>query len=182
MTLPILIRDAVPNDIPDCLTLDLSYETERVWQMTFQPETANRGILFRTERLPRPMPVTYPADERRLRLCISKKHCFLVALNKADNHIIGYLTMRSMPTHRIGLIQDIAVTEIFRRQGVGLRLLNVARRWAIEHDLVQLQVETQTKNYPAIQFLQKNGLVFCGFNDQYFLNGDIAVFFGQSLK
>jgi len=182
MSLPILIRDALPDDIPTCLALDLSYETERVWQMTFQPETGNRGILFRTERLPRPMTVPYLADERRLRLCISKKHCFVVALTKSDNRLVGYLTMRAMPTHKIALIQDIAVGEIYRRQGVGLRLLNVARRWAMEHELIQLQVETQTKNYPAIQFLQKNGLNFCGFNDQYFLNGDIAVFFGQALK
>lgn len=182
MTLPIIIRDALPSDIPACLALELSYETERVWQMTFQPETGNRGILFRTERLPRPMTVPYPADERRLRLCLSKKHCFLVALTKADERLIGFLTMRAMPTHRIALIQDIAVTDVYRRQKVGLRLLNVARRWAIEHELTQLQVETQTKNYPAIQFLQNNGLSFCGFNDQYFLNGDIAVFFGQSLK
>lgn len=182
MSLPILIRDALPEDIPACLGLDLSYETERVWQMTFQPETANRGILFRTERLPRPMPVTYPADERRMRLCLSKKHCFLIAQTKPDNRLVGYLTLRNMPTHRLGLIQDIAVGEPFRRQKVGLRLLNVARHWAMEHDLIQLQAETQTKNYPAIQFLQKNGLTFCGFNDQYFLNGDIAVFFGQMLK
>lgn len=182
MSLSIIIRDALPDDIPACLALELSYETERVWQMAFQPETGNRSIIFRTERLPRPMTVTYPADERRLKLCLSKKHCFLVALTKPDERLVGYLTMRAMPTHRIGLIQDIAVNEFHRRQKVGLRLLNVARRWAIEHDLTQLQVETQTKNYPAIQFLQQNGLSFCGFNDQYFLNGDIAVFFGQSLK
>jgi hypothetical protein len=43
-------------------------------------------------------------------------------------------------------------------------------------------LETQTKNYPGILFSQANGMVFCGFNDRYFSNGDIAVFFSQTLR
>ena len=42
--------------------------------------------------------------------------------------------------------------------------------------------ETQTKNYPAICFYRKHRFVFCGFNDRYYTNQDIALFFAQSLR
>jgi hypothetical protein len=58
----------------------------------------------------------------------------------------------------------------------------VARKWAMEQNLVRITVETQTKNYPCIKLCQKAGLEFCGFNDQYFQNKDIALLFSQSLR
>jgi hypothetical protein len=39
----------------------------------------------------------------------------------------------------------------------------------------------QTKNYPAIQFARAQGFVFCGFNDHYYMNQDIALFFGRGV-
>lgn len=175
-----IIRDAIEQDIPACLGLDANYETERVWQTTFQPSTGDQSITFRVERLPRQMRVDYEADEARLKRALSKAHCFLVA-EEADE-IIGYLTMRYDPTHSIGMVQDVVVTRPYRRHRIGARLLKVARRWATENQLTEMMAETQTKNYPAIQFLQTNGFVFCGFNDHYFRNGDIAVFFCASLR
>jgi hypothetical protein len=67
-------------------------------------------------------------------------------------------------------------------RGIGTALLRAARDWALETKLRRLIVETQTKNYPAIRFLQKRGLVFCGYNDLFYPNQDIAVFFGQMLR
>ena len=52
----------------------------------------------------------------------------------------------------------------------------------MSQNLRRLIVETQTKNYPAIQFLLKRGLVFCGYNDLFYPNQDIAIFFGQNLR
>jgi ribosomal protein S18 acetylase RimI-like enzyme len=43
-------------------------------------------------------------------------------------------------------------------------------------------LETQTKNHPAICFYRKHGFVFCGFNDRYYTNQDIALFFAQNLR
>lgn len=175
-----IIRDAIEQDIAACLALDASYETERVWQMTFQPSTGDQAINFRVERLPRQMPVDYVTDENRLKRALAPAHCFLVV--EEAEQVIGYLTMRFDPIHEIGMIQDVVVTRPYRRHKVGGRLLKVARRWATESQLAVMMAETQTKNYPAIQFLQSNGFVFCGFNDHYFRNGDIAVFFSAPLR
>lgn len=177
-----LIRDAVTADIEVCLALDHSYETDYVWQMSLSSETDNWQVFFRKERLPRSNKIVYPVDEARLSLALPSEMCFLVAVGKDEPTMLGYLTMSLQVMHKIALIQDIVVSRQFRRCGVAIRLLTVARRWAEEHGAQQLLVETQTKNYPAIEFLQSQGLSFCGFNDQYFRNHDIAVFFGQSLR
>lgn len=176
-----VIRDAVALDIDACLALDHSYETEYVWRMVMQETSDGYQISFRKERLPRANEFTHPNDDLRLRLALPREICYLVAIGKDDPLVLGYLTLRPDPIHKIGLIQDIVVSRQFRSSGIGTRLLGVARRWAQEHEAEQLMVEVATKNFPAIQFLQNQGLRFCGFNDLYFKNQDISVFFGQTL-
>jgi hypothetical protein len=40
----------------------------------------------------------------------------------------------------------------------------------------------QPKNYPAICLAQKLGFDLCGYNDRYFANQDIALFFAKNLR
>jgi len=177
-----IIRDGLEHDIPTCTALDAAYDTDHVWQMSIQHNIGQQQITFKTEHLPRTMRVQYKTDERRLRMTLPAQHCFIVASHREEKGLtIGFLAMRQEPAHKLAVIQDIVVHEPYRRQQIGTRLLNVARKWAHEHTIEQLLLETQSKNYPAIQFCEKNGLSFCGFNDQYFQNQDIAIFFGQSL-
>ena len=178
-----LIRDGLETDIEACSALDHAYDTDFVWQMQIYSEESHQwDILFKQERLPRTMTESLSVDEKRLRAALPREHCFLVATRKESPEILGYLAMYNDQIHRIGQVHDLVVSRPFRRHGVGTRLVNVARQWAKEHDLTRLMLETQTKNYPAIAFCQENGLAFCGFNDRYFYNQDIAVFFSTSLR
>lgn len=176
------IRDGLETDIAACLNLDTNYETEYVWQMSIQRGTNQHGVIFKQERLPRPIEVEYTMTAARLHSVLPPEQCFLVAVGKAEGEVIGYLTMRPDPNYRIAWIQDMVVDRPFRRQRIATRLFNIAMRWALEHNLTTLTVETQTKNYPALMFCQKIGLAFCGYNDHYFPNQDIAVFFSRTLR
>ena len=40
-------------------------------------------------------------------------------------------------------------------------------------------MEMQPKNYPAIQFAYKLGFEFSGYNDQYYRDQEIAIFFSS---
>lgn len=95
--------------------------------------------------------------------------------------ILAYLTMRYDPARRTAWVHDIVVDADLRRGRIGSRLLRAARRWAMEHDAARLMVEIPTRNYPAIALCLANGLTYCGYNDLYFENHDIAVFFGAEL-
>lgn len=181
-TFSCVIRDGLESDFEGCLALDHSYTSDHVWQMTVFEEPGNWQISFKREGLPRTVEAIYPFDVGRLQAALPDDHCFLVAAERETGEIVGYLTMQCQTSHRIALVQDILVSRPYRSAGIGSRLLRVARGWAREHDLTEMTVELQTKNYPGIAFCQNAGFVFCGFNDHYFLNRDIAVFFSQSLR
>lgn len=178
-----VIRDALESDIEACLALDHHYETEYVWQMSIMPYPEGWQVSFRKERLPRPVEALYASNVERLKLALAPDKCFIVAVTKDESQrMLAYLTMSLDPSHQIALVQDLVVSKAFRRNKVGSRLLAVAQQWASQREMRQLLIETQTKNYPSIEFCQRRGFSFCGFNDQYFRNQDIAVFFGRALR
>jgi ribosomal protein S18 acetylase RimI-like enzyme len=70
----------------------------------------------------------------------------------------------------------------YRRRKIGTTLLKHARQWAKEQGLQGLALEATTKNYPALCLYEKLGFRFCGFNDHYYPNQDIALFFVQMIR
>lgn len=181
-SLSIVIRDGLEGDLPACLALDHTYETEHVWQMTVNEQPGDWQISFTTQPLPRTLETEYPSDAHRLSLALPPDQCFLVVASKENQDILAYLTMRCDPVYSAALIQDLVVSRPYRRRRIATRLVHVARQWAKEHQLTQMTIETYTRNYPGIAFCRASGFTFCGFNDQYYPNQDIAVFFGQSLR
>jgi GNAT superfamily N-acetyltransferase len=182
MSTTLLIRDGLSTDLPACLELDHRYATEFVWQMRLAADSDPYHIAFQRERLPRALETEWPADEQRIRLALPSDQCFLVAENRDESTILGYVTMQSDHVYHIARLQDLVVGQPYRRNRIGTRLLNVARKWAVQQHLTRLTAEIQTQNYPAILFCQRSGLTFCGFNDHYFPNQDIAVFFSENLR
>lgn len=184
MPTSLTIRDALPTDVEACLALDHIYSTTYVWQMNTFNDDGVWQIVFRPGRLPRAIDVQRPTYPARLQANLAVEHCYLVAEAIGDEGaaIAGYLTMRVDDVYGNAHIYDLVVDRSLRQNKIGTRLLRVARQWAQEHGAQRLLVEIRTKNYPAIQFFQKQGLSFCGFNDQYLPAQDIAVFFGQTLR
>jgi len=177
-----IIRDALPADLAACLSLEHGYETDQVWQMTIQNESNAWRVLFRVERLPRTVEVAQQGDEGRMARILQAEQGFFVACAKDDDSILGYALATADTVTGHCVVHDLVVAAAFRRRKIGTRLLNVVRRWATERGAIQLYLHTQTRNVPSILFSQRQGLSFCGYNDQYFQAGDIAVSFGQSLR
>jgi ribosomal protein S18 acetylase RimI-like enzyme len=183
-----LTRSARLEDLDACLTLDPSYVTDRVWQMNVHEGNGAMTTSFNTVRLPRPIHVAYPRDPVTLRANWHHQDCFQVALDgpapegQEPSKIIGYVTMSTKDWHQTGWIADLVVAPERRRQGVGTALLRAASRWAREEGLNRLMIEVQTKNYPGICFVQRRGFGFCGYNDHYYTNRDIALFFVLNLR
>jgi len=171
------VRPAVPADLKQCATLDHHNTTTRVWQMNRREDTARGAVTisFHSVRLPRPMRVYYPRDPNRLWDDWRHWDGFLVA--EEDGYIRGYLGLRVHAAEGKGWIRDLVVGRPFRRNGIGSLLLYKAIQWTAERNLHQLTLEMQSKNYPAIHFCQKHGFHFCGFNECYYSNQDIALFF-----
>jgi ribosomal protein S18 acetylase RimI-like enzyme len=162
-----------------CMQLDHSYLTDYVWQMDVRNENDHMLVRFRTVRLPRSVQVAYPRDSENLARSWEKRDCFLVA--SAGEIILGYINMRIGADRTKAWVYDLAVGKPFRHRRIGSALLEQASRWARLHHVNHLTMEMQTKNYPGIQFAQAHGFVFCGFNDHYYANQDIALFFSKNV-
>ena len=176
----VTVRAALSADLPHLVALDHGYSTEYVWQMDAREEGGQHTLTFRPVRLPRPMRVTFSRDAQRLVEEWNRRVCFLVA--EDEGHLKGYINLTLAPAPETGWVADFCVERRFRRSGIGSVLLAAAGQWARQNNLKRLILELQSKNYPASCFAQKLGFTFCGYNDRYYSNQDVAVFFGMALK
>jgi ribosomal protein S18 acetylase RimI-like enzyme len=175
------VRPAEWPDLEVCLQLDPSYSTDVVWQMEAQSHDGGTQVAFRSVRLPRSMRVAYPRDPQQRMQHWHQCQGFLVA-ERDEEQLIGYVALTRLASQRLGCITDLVIERDYRQQGVGTALVRAAMAWSKRHDLTRLMAELQTKNYPGICFYQQLGFGFCGFNDHYYTNQDITLFFVLGLR
>ncbi|MBI3733061.1 MAG: GNAT family N-acetyltransferase [Chloroflexi bacterium] len=174
------IRIATAGDLKSCMALDNAYETDHVWQMQAEVGANRVDAVFQFTRLPRPVVVKAPLDGERLRLDWARHECFLVADHAEE--VLGFLDMTVRRWQNVGWINHLVVDRQYRRHGIGKALLRMAHLWAEQEQIRALMLETEPKNHPAIQLYQQQGFSFCGYNDQYYNNNDIAIFFACRMK
>jgi ribosomal protein S18 acetylase RimI-like enzyme len=192
-----IIRPATLTDLSACLALDANSQTDHVWQMDVREEQGGRTVRFHTVRLPRIMRVAYPRQREDLLSCWENKATILVvadrpAVDRDAEHIdlttapelaiiFGYCQLDVYPWQQAGWISHLIVDRPFRRRGIGTAMLRASIAWGRAKKVQRLMIAVQTKNYPGIKFCEKHGFTFCGFNDHYFVNRDIALFFSLNI-
>lgn len=175
----IQVRPAVEEDHERMLDLDHGFATEYVWQMELGQGAPRMGAQFREARLPRPMQVKYPRSRDRLQAEWKQRAALLLA--ESEGKIIGYASLSAGLAPGAIWLTDLVVDLAFRRKGAGTRLIAAAQTWARQHGHDRLVLEMQSKNYPAIKLAQKLAFEFSGYNDKYYENQDIALFFAKRL-
>jgi ribosomal protein S18 acetylase RimI-like enzyme len=175
-----IVRPATLADLNACLLLDHTSVTDHVWQMKVEEADAQVTVAFHTVRLPRRMRAEYPRSLEELVEHWQRGEGFLVA--EVDNEVRAYVDVLSRPWQRTAWVANMAADRSYRRQGLGSALMRHARHWAREQGLQMMLTEATTKNYPALCFYRTLGFQFCGFNDHYYTNQDIALFFVQGLR
>ena len=169
------IRPAFSTDIPELIKLDHNYVTDHVWQMAFQNSDGQTQVTFREARLPRRIQVSYPYSPAALADTWTQRELLLVA--ESQQGLVGYMGLKGGITPRGAWIRDLVVDQRYRQKGIGSALMLSSEDWCENNGITHLTLELQSKNYPAIQFAYKLGFDFCGYNDQYYPNQDIALFF-----
>jgi ribosomal protein S18 acetylase RimI-like enzyme len=175
------IRPATVSDLHYLVKIEHAYQTNIVWQMDRAIQDGQINVNFRQTRLPRTVRVDYAGS-----------HPLLNEENWPRYQAVLVATVLQIPVGYIGLsdqfapkamwITDCAVKEDYRRQGIGTSLILAAQEWGAEHGFRKAILEMQSKNQPAYQVARKLGYEFCGYNDHYFPNQDIALFFSRSLR
>lgn len=175
------IRPAVAEDISTLIALDHDYVSDYVWQMDVQqPDESELLVGFRQVRLPRSVKVSYPRSRHILLDDWTQRSGLLVAT--LQEQAIGYISLSLDLAPLTCWATDLTVIRRARRQGVGSSLVLAALEWSRQHDAHRLLLEMQPKNYPAICMAKKLGFDFCGYNDRYYQNLDIALFFSRYVR
>lgn len=177
--LKLSIRQAEEADYAFLLEMDHGYATEYVWQMELDAGHPGMGASFREARLPRRMAVSYPRAKDALALEWKQRARLLVA--EEDSRLVGYAAVATDYAPGAAWLTDLVVAASQRRKGIGTRLALAAQHWARQQKLERLVLEMQSKNYPAIKLAQKLAFEFSGYNDRYYPNQDIALFFAKRL-
>lgn len=123
------IRAATPEDIDSLVALIDGYR--QFYRQPSDPEGARQFLARRFER-----------DDAHL----------LIALDE-NGAAIGFVQLFPVPsTTSLGtrwILNDLFVVPEARRNGIGSALLQAARALAVEHDVPQLMLRTQTDNMTA---------------------------------
>jgi GNAT superfamily N-acetyltransferase len=174
------IRPAISSDILKLVKLDQTYTSDFSWQMDVSSENSKIGVTFRQIHLPRTLRVEYPRSSTSLMNEWTKLDGLLVAI--LDSETVAYVSLKLDLVPFTTWLSDLVVNKPVRRQGIGSALVLAAEEWAMQHDSRRIIIEMQLKNYPASKLAQKLGFDFCGYNDRYYANYDMALFFAKSLR
>jgi len=177
----IQIRSAIASDIAAIIHMEHNYETDYVLQMDIHTsrDQNHNTTTFRRVRLPHTQRVEYPRRPKTLLNDWTNRPGLLVA--SLQDITVGYVSLSLDVAPGTAWISDLVVERRLRRKGIGTTLLFSSLEWGANHACRLLVLEMQLKNDPTIRLAHKYGFDFIGFNDRYYSNHDVAVFFGKSL-
>jgi GNAT superfamily N-acetyltransferase len=174
------IRPANASDLSRLVALDHSCLSDYVWQLELRGESGQVTASFREVRLPRSIQVKYPRDPRSLADDWAHRDAVMVVAR--EGMPIGYGCVVAEHASAAAWVTDLVVSPEQRRKGAASALLTAIQSWAAERGIRRLILEMQSKNQAYIRLAQKFGYEFCGYNDQYYLTQDVALFFGRAVK
>jgi GNAT superfamily N-acetyltransferase len=176
----IQLRPTVATDLSRLMSFDHSIASESVWQLELRRDSGQVAATFREVRLPRSISISYPHNPFALADDWVRRSMMYTAYTGQDP--VGYISLLERGMDSVVWVTDLVVNLANRRQGVASALLAAAQDWAAGRSHRRLILEMQSKNLPGIRLAQKFGYEFCGYNDHYYLNQDVALFFSKAIK
>jgi len=173
----ITIRSIEPEDVESLQEFDHGYYTDFVWQMSLDLNIDRMRTTFQRVRLPRQVFVSYPRKRELIFQEMDDVEAVLVAV--FDGRPVGYVKISSRKNLGVARVSDLVVSSPIRRQGIASGLMVASMDLCTNRRFHTLILEVQSKNDPAIRMANKLGFNFCGFQDHYFPNQELALFFSR---
>lgn len=145
-----------------------SYETSTYYQIK-NVQTEN-GWVFTLQEQSFPQPFVKQLEEELFDEYKDGSDYYVADWNGEEAAV---LVVQHIEWNNTLLIHDLYVYEPFKRLGIGSKLITFAKERAHELDVRAVTLETQTSNYPAVQFYLKHGFQLVGFNTISYSNKDV---------
>lgn len=181
---PITIRLATMTDAPNIARLNLNFESETVYRAAIddQLNTTNEEITIAFQKVRLPKQDTIPFQRPPKELFEGSLRGDEVVVAMIDNTPVGFLQLEIDAGRSCLRLSTGGVTSDQRNTGIGLALLNYAETTAKKLELKRITVALQSKNTPAIAFIQKQGYRLSGYEEFYFPNLELALFFTKMIR
>lgn len=169
---PIEDRERVAN-------LDTAFTTDRIYRL----KKAQLSFSLEAETISPPLHKDYHlADDMD-----DLSDCPYVVVAEHDGGIVGLAAVKHEAWNNRAVIWHLYVDPVSRGLGIGRALVDACEAYARSGKMRCLWLETQTINYPAIQFYQRIGFSLCGFDSELYEpsavgKDEIALFFSRPIR
>jgi len=174
------IRPATQTDLDEMLSINHGYTSTHVMQMDLTQDVSTIGVTFRNVRLPRAVRVNYPRSGENLIHSWSQTNSTFVGC--IGKEIVAYIGLEELEATGVVKVRDIVVRESKRRLGIASGMLLASEDWAARRRDRMILLEIQARNNPGISLARKLGYQFTGYQDHYFPNADMALFFSKLIR
>ena len=175
----VVVRPGTASDWAACWAMDVSYETDHVWQLQTSVQAGVSMVGFVQVRLPRTITLRDPlwggsADPPR-----PERGSLIVA--DIGGGVDGFALVVPDGPRAVDTLWMLAVRQRARRGGLGARLARAAVEAARASGRRALCATVQARNFPAIRTLQAAGFVLTGYDEQYYPSNDVGLRFAHRL-
>lgn len=162
------IRKIDSTQYPNGKKVLYTYKTTTFYQIkNVQTED---GWTFTIQEQPSPKPFVKQLEENLFDDYKDGSEYYVAEWNEEEAAV---LVVQQMEWNNTLLIHDLYVNELFKRLGIGSKLISFVKERAKILGVRAITLETQTTNYPAVQFYLKNGFQLVGFNTISYSNDDV---------
>lgn len=174
------LRIANMSDCPLLTKIDLDFDSEFVWTSQIMEELDSYSINLQKIKLPKIIHVAFQANNSTALENMVKRKEVLIA--RYENQIVGFSRIETDETGNQFIIKTGGVKPDYRKKGIGTAILTGVQEMAQQNRVSRLVFTLQAKNDPAIHFLMGRGFQFCGYQEFYFSNYEIALFFSKNIR
>lgn len=174
------LRIANMSDCPLITKIDLDFDSDFVWKSQIIDDLDSYSIIFQTIKLPKTIHVPFQAsNETALENMVKRKE---VLIARYENQAVGFVRLEQDETNNRILMKTGGVKPEYRRKGIGSAILTSVQEIALNNGVSRLVCTVQAKNDPAIRFIMAKGFQFCGYQEFFFPNLEIALFFSKNIR
>jgi ribosomal protein S18 acetylase RimI-like enzyme len=162
------IRQIYQKDYPTGKKVFYEYTSEKYYDIQFVRKHNGWKVSLKEERFA--VPFVKRIEEEIFEPYKEGSEFYLAEFMEEEAAI---MVIQHMEWNHTLVIHDLYVDGRFKKNGIGQSLVEAAKRRAIELGVRAIHLETQTSNYPAIQFYLKNGFELIGFHSSSYSNEDV---------
>ncbi len=159
--------------------MDVSYETDHVWQLQTSVQADVPMVGFARVRLPRTITLRDPLWGGSADPPQPEQGSLIVG--EAGGGVDGFALVVPDAARAVDTLWMLAVRHHARRRGLGVRLARAAVEAARAGGRRALCATVQSRNFPAIRTLQAAGFALAGYDEQYYPSNDVGLRFAHRL-